>query len=757
MIRKLFIVLLALPFIGYSQLAPKQKQQIDSSKQVLKTTQKDTIIIKAWLDWGENIKSAKPDLHLELNLRVDSLCSENIKRTEDESLKLYFQKSKIQALKHIGKAYKNRGEYENAIDFYNQMSEVSLKIGDKKGAAVATYAIAYIYKIQDQYDKAILFYNKSIKFRKAINDQKGTANALNNIGVIYDLQGNYAKAMVYFSKSLKIREEIKAKKGIASSLNNIGMVYFHQSNYEKAIEFYSRSLALKEELGDQLGLGNSLNNIGSIYSKQNIFDKAHEFYIKSLKIREKITDKKGIAQSLNNIGVVLKNQGKYNKAMAYFSKGLKISEEIKDQYEKSVSLVNIGEIYEYKGHLTKALDYSRQSLAIAQDIGAPTRVKDASKILWEVNKKLGNSEAALKMYELFVATRDSINSEENQKAVIRQEYKYQYEKQAAADSVKNAEARKVKDAQLTAEKVKNKQQKQQNYFLFVGLAIALLFGGFIFNRFRITNKQKGIIEEQKEKVDTAYDQLETKNKEVLDSITYAKRIQSAMLPKQKSITALLPRSFVLYKPKDIVAGDFYWLEQKGNKTFFAAADCTGHGVPGAMVSVVCNNALNKSINQYKLTLPGQILDTTREIIIHEFEKSEEEVKDGMDIALCALDGNTLQYAGAYNPLWIVRNGVVLETKADKQPIGRFGQPKAFTTHTLTLEKGDTIYIFTDGYVDQFGGKKGKKLKAKALRTILLSIQNLSMKEQKEYLDEAFENWRGNHEQIDDVCIFGIRV
>ena len=756
-VRNLFFVLLTFPFIGYSQLTPSQKQQIDSSKQVLKTTQKDTIIIKAWLDWGEIIKSEKPDLHLKLNLRVDSLCSENIKHTEDKTLKLYFQQSKIQALKHIGKAYKNKGAYESAIAYYNQMSDLSRKIGYKKGVAVSTYAIGYIYRILDAYDKAIAYYNKSIKVRKEINDTKGTANALNNIGVIYDIQGDYANAMIHFSKSLKIREEIEAKEGVASSLNNIGMVYFHQSNYEKAIEFYTKSVAIKEEIGDQKGLSNSLNNIGSIYSKQDVFEQAHEFYIKSLKIREKIGDKRGIAQSLNNIGVVLKNQTKYDKAMSYFSKGLKISEEIEDQYEKAVSLVNIGEIYEYKNDLPKALDYSLKSLAIAQDIGAPTRVKDASKILWEVNKKLGNSEAALKMYELFVATRDSINSEENQKAVIRQEYKYQYEKQAAADSIKNAEARKVKDAQLTAEKVKNKQQKQQQYFLFVGLAIALLFGGFIFNRFRITNKQKGIIEEQKEEVDTAYGQLEEKNREVLDSITYAKRIQSAMLPKSKSMTALLPESFVLYKPKDIVAGDFYWLEQKEGKILFAAADCTGHGVPGAMVSVVCNNALNKSVNEHKLTVPGEILDTTREIIIHEFKKSEEEVKDGMDIALCTLEGDTLQYAGAYNPLWIIRNGIVLETKADKQPIGQFEHPKAFTTHTIPLKKGDTIYIFSDGYVDQFGGKKGKKLKAKAFKKILLSIQGLSMKEQKEHLDKAFKEWRGNLEQIDDVCIFGVRV
>ncbi len=718
-IRRLHLIyiLLALPFIGYGQLTPKQQHQIDSVQQVIKTATHDSTIVKSLTYWEGRIINIDDKLFLKLNKKIDSLCTLHLNKNLDKKSKIFFKT-------YLAIRYNNAGRH-------------------------------YFYK--SDYDLALKNFLKGLEVYKEIGDAQGEIICLNNIGLIYLNQGNYPKAVEYFSQSVKKGKAKGYKENVSKTLNNIGLIHYQLANYPLAIEFFSKSAKIKEEIGDKIGLSNTFNNIGLIYGDKGENKKALEYYNKSLKIKESINDKRGMAGNLSNIGWIYINTDDYDHALDYFLKSLKVYEELKEKKGLANVYYSIGTVYNHQKNYNKTIEYTIRSLDLAQEIGAPQNIEDASQALWEAYKAKGEFASALKMYELFVATRDSINSEENQKAVIRQEYKYQYEKQAAADSVKNAEARKVKDAQLTAEKVKNKQQKQQNYFLFVGLAIALLFGGFIFNRFRITNKQKGIIEEQKEKVDTAYDQLETKNKEVLDSITYAKRIQSAMLPKQKSITALLPKSFILYKPKDIVAGDFYWLEQKGNKTFFAAADCTGHGVPGAMVSVVCNNALNKSINQYKLTLPGQILDTTREIIIHEFEKSEEEVKDGMDIALCALDGNTLQYAGAYNPLWIVRNGVVLETKADKQPIGRFGQPKAFTTHTLTLEKGDTIYIFTDGYVDQFGGKKGKKLKAKVLRTILLSIQNLSMKEQKEYLDEAFENWRGNHEQIDDVCIFGIRV
>jgi serine phosphatase RsbU (regulator of sigma subunit) len=256
--------------------------------------------------------------------------------------------------------------------------------------------------------------------------------------------------------------------------------------------------------------------------------------------------------------------------------------------------------------------------------------------------------------------------------------------------------------------------------------------------------------------------IEKKNEEILDSISYAKRIQTAILPSFRQIQRVIPKSFILYKPKDIVSGDFYWLELSGNSILFAACDCTGHGVPGAMVSVICNGGLNRAIREFGLTDTGQILDKTRELVIQEFEKSEEEVKDGMDIALCKLEGNTLSYSGANNPLWIIPFGSkdiesIVEYKADKQPIGKYSDEKPFTTHTIELKKGDSVYIFSDGFVDQFGGEKGKKFKAKAFRSLLISAQEKSMENQKQVLDEAFENWRGELEQIDDVCVIGIRI
>jgi ligand-binding sensor domain-containing protein/serine phosphatase RsbU (regulator of sigma subunit) len=277
-------------------------------------------------------------------------------------------------------------------------------------------------------------------------------------------------------------------------------------------------------------------------------------------------------------------------------------------------------------------------------------------------------------------------------------------------------------------------------------------------------KQKMVAEEQRDlakyhqqEAEEQHAIVEERNKEILDSITYAKRIQEAILPPTKLVKEWLPASFILYKPKDIVAGDFYWMEAVEGATIFAAADCTGHGVPGAMVSVVCHTAMNRSVREFGLREPGRILDKTRELVINTFEKSEADVKDGMDIALCSIEGNTLKYAGANNPLWIIRKGEVLETKATKQPIGLVDNPQPFATHTYQLEVGDAVYIFSDGYVDQFGGEKGKKFKARAFRDLLLSIQGLPMEEQRTAIDSAFEKWRGGLEQVDDVCVIGVKI
>ena len=257
--------------------------------------------------------------------------------------------------------------------------------------------------------------------------------------------------------------------------------------------------------------------------------------------------------------------------------------------------------------------------------------------------------------------------------------------------------------------------------------------------------------------------IEETNKHITDSIKYAKRIQEAFLPTEHNISSLLRNAFVLYKPKDIVSGDFYWIEKKENKILFAVVDCTGHGVPGAFMSIIGFNGLNQVVNEYNYSKPSDILTHLNKNISNTLRQKVEDskIRDGMDVAICSLDleNKTLEFAGAFSPLFILRNGEILKTKGDKQPIGNFvgEQNFEFTNHVIQLQSSDKIYIFSDGFVDQFGGAGGKKLKYNSFRKLLLDNYQKSMSEQKIAINAFFETWRAGYEQIDDVCMIGVAV
>jgi serine phosphatase RsbU (regulator of sigma subunit) len=385
---------------------------------------------------------------------------------------------------------------------------------------------------------------------------------------------------------------------------------------------------------------------------------------------------------------------------------------------------------------------------------------------------LQNDEQQAELAQTEINLRKEMRTLDSVHVLLEKEQKTFLAELAIQDSLLNLKRIEIKNNQMTIDsqqedlEVKEEKIEQQKLLIWAGVVVTVIILAFAFMVYRNYKDKKranaelasknAIIERQKLIV-------EEKNKEVMDSITYARRIQDAILPPIRLVETSLPECFVLYKPKDIVAGDFYWLENQEEMSLFAAADCTGHGVPGAMVSVVCNNALNRSVREFGLTVPGEILDKTRELVIQQFEKSDEDVKDGMDVALCSLkkdgDKSTLCYAGANNALWIIRKGAdeVEECKANKQPIGQVDDPQPFSTHTFILNPGDCFYIFSDGYVDQFGGEKGKKFKTKPFKQLLLSIQKGPMKGQHSVIDEAFEAWRGDLEQVDDVCVIGVRI
>lgn len=308
-------------------------------------------------------------------------------------------------------------------------------------------------------------------------------------------------------------------------------------------------------------------------------------------------------------------------------------------------------------------------------------------------------------------------------------------------------------------------EHEQNLFkhpTIISALVPLLTIGYVLHTFlSAQEKAQYLLSLQKLDLSKKRKKIELVQKETEDSIYYAKRIQTAILPPNRVIKKALNNSFILYKPKDIVSGDFYWIQTDGNTVFFAVADCTGHGVPGAMISVVCMNALNRSIKEFNISDPAEILDKTRNLIISKFNKNSEKIKDGMDISLCALDtkNNILNWAGANTPLWVVRseNKELEATPPNKQPVGEHSFKEPFTSHSIQLLKNDMIYITTDGFADQFGGKQGKKYRTIQLKSKLIELSEKPLNSQQELLDIEFERWKGELDQLDDICFMGVRV
>lgn len=447
-----------------------------------------------------------------------------------------------------------------------------------------------------------------------------------------------------------------------------------------------------------------------------------------------------------NIGEIYSEQGDYPKAIEYSSKALKLFEELGDKQGIAHSLINVGSVYIKDGHHEKALPYGSKSLSIAEEIGSLDAIHKAHELLSDTYEKLGRSSKALLHYREYIVARDSIYNEENTKKLVQSEMQYEFEKEQQKQQLEQEKKDAVTQAEL-------KKQRVIIGSVSAGLVLLIVFAAFVYNRFRVIRKQKRVIEKQ--------------NRKITDSITYAKRIQHAILPSVQEIQEAFPNSFIFYKPRDIVSGDFYWytpLGDNGEESYMlAAADCTGHGVPGAFMSMIGNTLLNEIVNEKGIHQPGEVLTQLREGAINALAQSgETEQKDGMDIALCRIDkkNKQLEYAGAYNPLYLIRKGEVQEVKADKFPVGVHvlkAENHPFTNHKIKLQKNDVVYLFSDGYADQIDKTGKEKFGKKRLRELLLKIHKNSAKDQLDLLENEFNLWRGNVKQLDDVCVIGVRI
>ncbi len=434
------------------------------------------------------------------------------------------------------------GEWEKYNENLKDLAEANLAknpLQAEKNIYLRELALAYNNKgliliEEGKNEEAVIFYNKSLKIREDINDRRGISMSLSNIGMVYQKKGDILNALKYHQRCLKIQEELNFKQGIASSLNNIAGILNSQEDYSESLKFLKRSLEISKQIKDQASIANISNNIGLNYINQGNLAEGLMYCEQSLKISEAVNDKITIGNALHNIGSVYSRKGDLNYALKYYQKSLKIREETHNKLGITRSLECVSSIYFAQKNYNNAIIFANKSLQFSQELGFPENIRNAALLLTKIYRSKNKPKEGYKYYELYIQMRDSITNQENRKASIKSQLKYEYEKKAAADSVKVAEEKKITTIQL-------KHEENQRYFLYGGLLLTIAFGGFMFNRFRITKKQKNIIEQQKIIVENQKHLVEEKQKEIMDSIHYAKLIQQILLPTDKYMERVLKK------------------------------------------------------------------------------------------------------------------------------------------------------------------------------------------------------------------------
>ncbi|MBN2681196.1 MAG: tetratricopeptide repeat protein [Bacteroidales bacterium] len=724
---------------------------------------------------------------------LNALAKETYKTNIDESLsfakqalelskKSRFKKGEGDALHHIGNYYKRMGLNDSAIIFYKNSLEIREQIGDTVEVGRSHNNLGSIYFALSDYQNALVHYEKAYKNKVLLGDKKGQGISLNSIGNVYFRWGKFEQAIEIQQKALKLFEEINFKPGIAGCLLTLGAITENISenltenlaeannieNFRTALDYYEQALKIQKEINDLQNMASTYGNMGNIYSRVKEYKKAIEYYNEEKSLREKINDLQGLAGCLNNIGTTYGYIQDHKKASEYFVKAMEINEKLDDKYGLAHILAALAtskmELKEY----TEAISLLKRSLVISREINIVNLIKINLRKISETYEKSGMFDKALKTYIEYTMVKDSLLNEETHKQIADMQTKYETDKKEL--ELKNRESIIEKQQEI------NKQQERQLIFAIIGSIVVLIV--LVLMIIQYIQKRRANIE-----LAAKNDLITHQKQEIMDSILYARRIQTAILPPGDYVQKILPERLIFFKPRDIVSGDFYWIKhiEHADVIIATAADCTGHGVPGAFMSMLGVAFLNEIVSRPNISHPDEVLNHLRDNVITSLHQTGRfgEAQDGMDIALIAYYPQELrvEFAGANNPLYIIRqtnnlecNGALIEPallhnelylfeiKGDKMPIGihtRVEEP--FTNKNIKLEKGDLMYIFSDGYADQFGGPDAKKFKYKPFKQLLMENCHKPMDEQRDILDDFIIKWQGELSQVDDIIILGIRV
>ena len=597
----------------------------------------------------------------------------------------------------------------------------------------------------DNLSAGLKYAEQSLNLSKQLGYSYGMMMAWNTIGTIYDDMGEYTKALDAHHQSLQIAERDGVINSQATSWMNMALVYRTLGQYDKSYECLLRAKTFYEKTNAKKGLCAVYTNLGSVYLSMDSVDLAIGAFNTAYGYARGLKNKNFEGAVIGGLASCFMAKNDSATARQYLERTIVIFDSLHDNYDLAASQASYGKFYTQFHRYEAAEQKYLEALRLYREIGVTDQEKNTWQSLAELYEKMGDEPKTLDALKKFTTLKDSLISEKVLRHQRDLEAVYENEK-------KENEIRRLKEDETL----------QRTYVtgLVTGAALLLIILLVLYNRNQIRKRSNQTLAQQ-------HTIIEEKNKNITDSINYARRIQDAVLPPVELLKKQFADAFTFYQPRDIVSGDFWWMTESDDGFYVAMADCTGHGVPGGFMSVMGAALLTGIVNGQGVTEPAEILTLLRQKVIDALQHEGDDlrsVKDGMDIVVCRFnrEKTMLRFACANNPLWIVRDGQLIESTVDKFPAGAFEVPlRPFTPQEISLQKGDAIYLFTDGFADQFGGAQihpaGKKFTVRQLQSLLTSISALPMPEQQERLTQTFLQWKGGLLQTDDVCALGIRI
>ncbi len=639
-------------------------------------------------------------------------------------------------------------------EYLKNAEKLKTASGDKEKNLISDGPADHFFELSPE--KNLEYGKKALNIADMTNDDRQKADALYRIGMGYRWMGNYGRALEYHLNALKIQEILGDKKDIANSLHQIGIIYFYLKNYGKALTNYQDAMKIREQIGDRRDISDSLNNIAIIHYYKGHYNKALEYHRKALAIREETGDKHGIAGSCNNIAVIYKDTDMYAKALENYLRALKIFEEVGDQFEISSVSNNIGELYILMKNSDQALSYLDRGRRIAHEIGAKELLRENYAFTSDLFAAEKNYQKALFYFKKSSEMKSRIFSEENSRRIAEVEKQYEIEiKEREIELLKKESA--IRQLELRRQKLlKNSFSGGFCFVLLLALTLYMLY---------FTKKK-------------SHAKLFNANKKIMDNIRYARLIQASILsPNLNTLAEFFPDSFIIWKPRDPVSGDFIFSHAFENGVLIFVADCTGHGVRGALMTMIVYSGLAKIVKAERCSDPAEILSRLNAFVKTALSQDTQHAlsDDGLDAAACFVSRSVSQspsspgewekagfshliFAGAKRPLVHILNDEVSFIKGDRKSIGykRSDLNFVFRNHKIVIQGKKDFYMLTDGFEDQFGGNPIRRFGSRRFISLLKEADGRPFEEQKDIFLNAFENYKGDHERLDDVTVVGFR-